>query len=331
MTFANPYFLLLLPLTLAAGWIAMRLDKSSRSALLFPFPSGIPAVPSLRSSAAAVFPYVSRTLVLILLVLALARPQKVSRGDMPPSEGVEILLCIDTSTSMQALDFDPYNRLEAAKKAAREFISKRTNDRIGIVVFAANALLQCPLTLDYESLLEFLDDVSMGMTRSDGTAIGDAISVATGHLKTSPAKSKVLILLTDGRSNTGVISDPVLAAKAAAAYDIRIYTIGTAGKGPARVPVNDPVFGTSYAMQPEDLDEGTLLAIASASSGEFFRATNYGELQNIYKRIDSLEKTEFKGHRITSYSDRYLLFLIPALLILMAEAVFLGTLLVRIP
>lgn len=331
MIFADPYFLLLIPAAAAAVWAAFLLEKKRFAPLKFPSAPGFHPSATARASAARILPYASRLLALALIVLAMARPQRVSRGEIPPTEGVDIILCIDTSTSMSALDFDPFNRLEAAKKAAREFIEKRKNDRIGIVVFSANALLQCPLTLDYESLLEFLDDVSIGMTRTDGTAIGDAIATSANHLKNSPAKSKVIALLTDGRSNTGLVSDPVLAAKAAASYGIKIYTIGTAGKGPARVPVDHPVFGRTYVMQEEDLDEGTLMAISNATSGEFFRATNYAELQNIYKRIDALEKTEFRNAPVVSYNDRYLFFLIPALLLVLGELALANTVLMRIP
>lgn len=331
MTFINPYFLLLIPAALAAAWIAFSLDKTKTAPLKFPSPLGLKAPRTLRTLISRILPYVTRPAALILIALALARPQYIFQRSLPPAQGVDILMCIDTSTSMRALDFDPFNRLEAAKKAAREFIEKRKNDRIGVVVFAAYALLQCPLTLDYGSLLEFLEDVSIGMTHSDGTAIGDAIAVCTNHLKNSPAKSKVIILLTDGRSNTGIISDPVLAAKAAAAYGIKIYTIGTAGTGPAKIPVDHPLFGRQYAMQKEDLDVGTLMAISATAAGEFFRAKNYSELQNIYKKIDSLEKTEFKDPVRLNYNDKYLFFLLPALFLIFIEFVSAGTVLMKIP
>ncbi len=331
MIFVNPYFLLLIPAALAAAWIAFILDKTKTATLKFASPLELKAPRTLRTSISRILPYVTRPAAMILIALALARPQYVLQGILPPAQGVDILLCIDTSTSMRALDFNPFNRLEAAKNAAREFIEKRKNDRIGVVVFAAHALLQCPLTLDYGSLLEFLEDVSIGMTRSDGTAIGDSIGVCTNHLKDSPARSKVIILLTDGRSNTGLISDPVLAAKAAAAYGIKIYTIGTAGTGPAKIPVDHPLFGRRYRTQEEDLDAGTLMAIAATASGEFFRAKNYSELQNIYKRIDSLEKTEFKNPVALSYNDKYLFFLLPALFLILIEFVLAGTVLMKVP
>ncbi len=331
MIFANKYFLLLIPAAVTAAWLISALHKSRTAALKFPSPLDFRPKTAVRAQLFKGFACVSRPAVLILIALALARPQLISRGALPPAEGVDIILCIDTSTSMSALDFEPVNRLEAAKKAARDFILKRKDDKIGIVVFSVNALLQCPLTLDYQSLLEFLDDVYIGMTHSDGTAIGDAIAASVNHLKNSPAKSKVIILLTDGRSNSGIIADPSLAAKTAAAYGIRIYTIGTAGKGPAKIPINHPIFGQTVGTLEEDLDEGTLLAISNITSGSFFRATNYDELKNIYKKIDALEKTEFKNPAITSYNDRYLIFLLPALLLVILEFVFSSAVFIRIP
>jgi Ca-activated chloride channel family protein len=189
---------------------------------------------------------------------------------------------------------------------------------------------QGPLTLDYQALLDYLESVKLGMTNSDGTAIGDAIATAAGHLKESKASSKAIILLTDGRSNTGTISDPVLAAKAAASFGIKIYTVGTAGKGPAKTPIQTP-FGVQYVMQEEDLDEGTLMAVAKETGGEFFRATNYGELQQIYSRIDALEKTQFESATNLLYSDRYRPLVIWALVLLLLEMLFSKIIFVRLP
>ncbi len=238
-------------LGLLAGFARSQAHRRLNSAGM---PAPLPRLRTRRSRLFALVPFWGRVLVMTLLVFALARPQKASRGEVPPSEGIDIMLALDTSYSMAAQDFPP-NRLEAAKKAAAEFVKKRKNDRIGVTVFGGTALLTCPLTLDYQSVLEMLDAAYILMTRADGTAIGDAIVTAVNHLKESKAKSKVIVLLTDGRSNVGLVTDLSLAAKTAQAYDIKIYTIGTAGRGRAEIPTGDP-------MQPvvsidEDLDEPT--------------------------------------------------------------------------
>ena len=330
MTFANPYMLLLALPVLLALFFGRRVQEDGKAALDLPLEASFKPGASPYAALASYAPFLLRALALLLVVLALARPQYVNRTELPPSEGVDIILCIDTSGSMTALDFDPYNRLEAAKRNAKEFIDKRPGDRIGVVAFATNALLQCPLTLDHDSLQEYLEQVQIGITNSDSTAIGDAIATATNHLKNSQAKSKIIVLLTDGRSNAGIISDPVLAAKAAAAYGIKIYTIGTAAKGPSKAPVQGPM-GVQYVTVEEDLDEDSLTAIAQATGGEFFRATSYTELKNIYARIDKLEKTQFKNAVSLSYHDRYAVFLIPALLLLLAEFLLAKIVFVRIP
>jgi len=331
MIFANPYFLILIPVVWIIAGANFMFSRRLTATIRLPMPANTRLPRTYRADLSVFIKYFLRTTALSLMILALARPQKISKGAIPPAEGVDILLCLDTSSSMSALDFDPFNRLEAAKKAALDFIRRRNSDRMGIAVFSANALLQCPLTLDYDSLVEFLDEVKIGMTHSDGTAIGDAIATSVNHLKNNPAKSKVLILLTDGRSNTGVVSDPVTAAKTAASYGIKIYTIGTAGKGPAKIAFNDPVFGLTYGTINEDLDEGTLMAISAATEGEFFRATNYRELQGIYGKIDALEKTKFNGTRTLNYSDKYLSLLILAAICLLMELTAEHFLFLRVP
>lgn len=330
MSFANPYLLLLLlPILLI---VLFPMGRKGGARLAYPKPAGLEPETTLYSSMSYALPLLLRMLALALLVVALARPQKVSREVLPPSEGVDIMLCMDTSPSMGGLDFDPYTRLEAAKKTAQEFIAKRPADRIGILVFGGVPLLQCPLTLDHASLLEYLDGVYLNMTRRDGTAIGDAIASSVAHLKNSTAKSRVIVLLTDGRTNTGSITDPTLAAKAAASYGIKIYAIGTAGKGPAKILMQDPLTGLQqYGIMPDDLDEATLLELARISNGEFFRATNYAELQNIYTRIDALEKTEYKSRLDINYEDRYLYFLLPALALLLLEYLLCTLIFVRLP
>jgi Ca-activated chloride channel family protein len=330
MTFANPYMLLLAIPVIAALFLGRRVQQDGNAALDLPMEKTFAPRMSPLAAIAASLPFMLRAVALLLIVVALARPQYVNRTELPPTEGVDIMICIDASGSMAALDFDPLNRMEAAKRNAKDFISKRPGDRIGIVVFGADALLQCPLTLDHDALLEYLDQVQIGITNADATAIGDAIATATNHLKNSQAKSKIIVLLTDGRNNSGVISDPLLAAKAAAAYGIKIYTIGCAIKGPSKAPVQGPM-GLQYVPVEEDLDEDALGAISQATGGEFYRATTYTELKNIYDRIDKLEKTKFKNAVALSYYDRYSVFLVPAVLLLLAEFLLSKLVFVRIP
>ncbi|MEI7530142.1 MAG: VWA domain-containing protein [Elusimicrobiota bacterium] len=303
--------LLLLPLAIMAALAATQAGRRLRSAGV---PAPMPVQPGLRSRLFRVIPFWTRVLAIGLLILALTRPQKASRGEVPPTEGIDIMLALDTSYSMAAMDFSPYNRMDAAKMAAGDFVKKRRNDRIGVTVFGGAALLTCPLTLDYQSVLELIDSAELNMTGADGTAIGDAIVTAVNHLKDSKAKSKVIILLTDGRSNTGLITDLPLAARTAQAHDIKIYTIGTAGKGRAQIPTGNPLQPVLYI--DEDLDEPTLREIAAITGGEFYRAKNYEELAGIYSKIDSLEKTTFEAKVFTSYRDLYEYLLVPALLLL---------------
>jgi Ca-activated chloride channel family protein len=310
--FHNPgVLLLLLPLlALLAGLAWTQADRRLGPA---PVPSALPRTESVKSLLFRYLPFWVRVAAAALVILALARPQRASRGDIPPAEGIDIMLLLDTSGSMAAEDLTP-TRLEADKAAATAFVKERRNDRIGVIVFGGAALLTCPLTLDYQSVLELLSSTYVNMTKADGTAIGDAIVTAVNHLKDSKAKSKVMILLTDGRSNTGLVTDTALAAKTAAAYDIKIYTIGTAGKGRAQIETGDPMQPVAYI--DDDLDEPTLREISDLTGGEFYRATSAGELQEIYARINALEKTKFEVRTYTSYTDLYEYLLVPALLLL---------------
>lgn len=311
--FRHPWILLaLLPLLGILAGLArtQRLRRHQTAGV----PRPLPACRTGRAKLFRIIPFWGRVLAIALLVVALARPQKASRGEVPPAEGIDIMLAVDTSLSMAAQDFAPYNRLEAAQRAAADFVGKRRNDRIGVVVFGGAAMLSCPLTLDYQSVLEMISSAYLNMTQAPGTAVGDAIVTSVNHLKDSTAKSKVLVLLTDGRSNSGLVTDLAMAAKTAAAFDIKIYTIGTAGKGRAKVITGDPRNPVAYV--DEDLDEPSLREIAALTGGEFYRAKNYAELESIYARIDALEKTKFEVKAFTEYSDRYLWFLVPALALL---------------
>ncbi|MFH1279925.1 MAG: VWA domain-containing protein, partial [Candidatus Eisenbacteria bacterium] len=222
----------------------------------------------------------------LLLLLALARPQSGARGVTVNTEGVDILVALDASSSMQAVDLQPNNRLAAAKAVAADFIRGRESDRIGIVVFAAVSFVQCPLTLDYEVLLGLLDDIHIGMVE-DGTAIGMAIVNCVNRLKESDARSKVAILLTDGMSNTGRI-DPATAANVASTMGVRFYTVGIGKRGDALFPVDDPIFGRRLVRRKTEIDEETLRRIAEETGGRYYRATDTEALRKIFGEIGEM-------------------------------------------
>lgn len=329
MRFEEPLWLLLCLPVLASGWAALRWGDALRAAL--PYPGAVPHASLSRAKAALVraAPQCLKTAVLLLCVAALARPQAVRRGPVEPAQGVDILLALDTSKSMLALDFEPRDRMGAAKEAAKRFVSGRVNDRIGLVVFGGAAVLACPFTLDYEALLDYLDGAEAGMTQTDGTAIGDAIATAVDHLRSGRAKSRVIILLTDGSSNAGAI-DPLTAAKAAKALGIKIYAVGAARRGEALVPVQTP-FGRVLQKIPDELDEDLLLRIAAETDGKYFRAGSLAELSQVYSEIDRLEKTRVRRPPALSYRDLHVWLLLPAAALLLAELALAGTFLLRVP
>ncbi len=241
---------------------------------------------------------------LALAIVALARPRTLLKGEEAHARGIDIMIALDTSGSMRALDFNPKDRMTVAKQATKSFISHRQFDRIGLVAFAGVALLQCPMTLDYAALLDFLDEVDVGITTTENTAIGTAIATASNHLKRSSAKSKVIILVTDGRSNSGEI-DPATAAKAAESLGIKIYTIGVGVRGQSVIPVNT-AWGKQLVPIQEDLDEPVLEDIARTTGGRYYRAASTKEFDEIFSEIDKLEKTEIKGPTTHEYRDHYL-------------------------
>lgn len=239
---------------------------------------------------------------LVLACVALARPQAGSRAVQITSEGIDIVLAIDASGSMKAEDFKPNNRLHVARSVAADFVDHRGGDRIGLVVFAGEAFTQCPLTLDHGVLKQLIGAIDFGL-QPDGTAVGMAIANSVNRLRKSQARSKVVILLTDGRSNAGEI-DPVTAAEAARALRIKIYTIGVGVEGEADYPVDDPLFGRRYVRMPSDVDDATLKRIAERTGGLYFRATNAEALRQIYAKIDELEKTKVETREYIDYADR---------------------------
>jgi Ca-activated chloride channel family protein len=304
-------------------------EKVQKPALFFPDFRLFKGLENVSSKKIFIIP-ILRIIILILLIIGASRPQAGLKTEEITTKGIDIILCMDTSGSMKAEDFKPKNRLEVAKSVAIDFIKGRKNDRIGIVVFSAISMLQCPLTNDYGAVIDFMRNVEIGMTQTDGTAIGDAIGTSVNRLKDSKAKSKVIILLTDGRNNMGQL-DPITSAKLASTFDIKIYTIGVGTTGSAPYPVDDPIFGKRYVYIKEDLDEETLRQIADETKGRYFRATSAEALRNIYNEIDKMEKTEIKVTEYTEYTELYAYFLIPAMALLLVEIILGNTLLSRIP
>ncbi len=262
-------------------------------------------------------PAILRVAALLLLAAVLARPQAGTHSREILSEGVDIVLVLDISTSMKGEDFRPRNRLEEAKAQAAEFILRRETDRIGLVAFAGQAFTQCPLTLDHDLLAEFLSQVKMGVVE-DGTAIGSAIATAANRLRESKAESKVMVLLTDGDNNAGNV-DPLTAARAATAMDIKIHTIGVGKEGKVPYPIDDMLFGKRYQYVPTNLDEETLREIARLSGGRYYRAQNTEALARIYTEIDKLERTEISSVERVDYREASVRFLLPVVLLLLAE------------
>ena len=244
-------------------------------------------------------------LSIIYIIISLARPQKSNEKVEKWSEGIDIMLVIDISESMQIEDFKP-NRLESAKDVAKEFINGRFQDRIGLVVFSGESYSRCPLTTDYILLNEYVDEISFDLISSRGTAIGSAIAIATNRMRESKSKSKVLILLSDGDNTAGNI-DPVTSAQIAKAYGIKIYSIAIGKNG--KVPFGKDYFGRTRYVE-NSLDEKNLREIATITNGKFYRASNNSSLENIFKVIDEFEKTEIKENRYKNTVDYYQYYLL---------------------
>lgn len=327
VTFGSPVFLAglaLLPLLVA--WYIRRqrtLSSHLRYSTLLPF-AGIPATMRERLRHA---PFILRMIVLAAALVALARPQTTSSGETIYTEGIDIVMVLDISGSMLAEDFQP-NRIEAAKDVAQNFIDGRTNDRIGLVIFAGQSFTQCPMTLDYRVLKGLVRNVKQGVVE-DGTAIGMAIAQGVNRLKDSKSKSKVMILLTDGVNNRGEI-DPLTAAQIASTFRIRIYTVGVGTQGEAPYPIMTP-FGKRYQNVPVDVDEKTLQQIAQITDGKYFRATNNRTLKQIYEEIDKLEKTRMEVRAYRSSTELYYGWALLALGGVLLEFLLTGTVLRKNP
>jgi Ca-activated chloride channel family protein len=327
ITFANPdflYFLFLVPLVVL--WFILRgrvITKELRYSSLSPFRK----ISKTWREQLRFFPFILRMIALVVLIVALARPQQISRGEEITTEGIDIVLLVDISGSMLAEDFKP-NRIEAAKKVASSFIDGRMSDRIGLVIFAGESFTQCPLTLDYRVLKNLMTEVKSGVIE-DGTAIGMALANGVNRLKDSLAESKVMILLTDGVNNRGEI-DPVTATQIAQTFGIRIHTIGVGTRGTAPYPVKTP-FGTRYQNVQVEVDEETLRKVADMTGGMYFRATDNRKLEAIYSEIDQMEKTEMEVRRYRKYDEQFSAWVGFGLLFLVLELGLSNTIFRKIP
>jgi Ca-activated chloride channel homolog len=302
ITFAHPEFLylfLLIPVLLIIHW---RIRKKRRTDVLISTTATLNDYkPSFRQKLSWL-PLFLRIITFSLLILALARPQSSSKGTNVTSEGISIVLAMDVSSSMLAEDLRP-NRIEAAKNVATEFIKGRPTDLIGLVVFSGESFTQCPLTSDHSVLLNLMNGIKSGLLE-DGTALGEGLATAIARIKDSPAKSKVIILLTDGVNNSGSIA-PVTAGEIAKTFGIRVYTIGVGRTGTAPYPFKTP-FGIQYQNVEVKIDEEVLKGISSATDGKYFRATDNKKLRAIYDEIDKMEKTKVEVTEFRRYSEEYL-------------------------
>jgi Ca-activated chloride channel family protein len=327
ITFAYPwvlYVLLIIPVMIA--WYIFR-GMKVQSSVKYSSVNIFKDIPSTLREKLRHIPFAVRLLAIGLLIVALARPQSFNSGENVSTEGIDIAMVLDISGSMLAEDLKP-NRLEAAKNVIDNFIQGRISDRIGLVVFSRDAFTQCPLTIDYSVLRNLLLQIHSGMIE-DGTAIGNAIANGINRLKDSDAKSKIIILLTDGVNNSGEV-DPISAAEMAKTFGIRVYTIGVGTRGEAPYPVQTP-FGIRYQMMPVEIDEAVLQKISDITDGQYFRATNNQALKEIYDKIDKLEKTKIE---ITSYknaSERYHSWLWGGMILLLVELGLSKTILRKLP
>ncbi len=329
MEFKNPlFFLLLIGLVPYIVWYVMKY-KQSLPSLKVPDATKYACVPKSFRIYLLHVPFALRLLLLALVVCVLARPQSKHSWNDTDVEGIDIMLAVDVSTSMLAQDFNP-NRVEALKSIAQKFIEKRPNDNIGLSMFAGEAYTQCPLTTDHAVLMSLYNNADCNMAMrgiiDDGTAIGDGIMNAILRLKDSEAKSKVIILLTDGVNNSGNIS-PLTAAEIARKYGIRIYTIGIGRNGMAPYPL--PTGGT--AMMPVEIDEGTMTQISSKTGGRYFRAQKNEELDAVYQDIDKMERTKFNVKQYSRRNELYAPFALAAMLILLLEIILRTVVLKRLP
>lgn len=325
--FANPGFLylfLLLPLMFFVHWKIR--TKRRTDIRISDFGSLKNYTPSFRQRIGWL-PLVCRFLAVSLIIVALARPRSSSKGTNVTSEGISIVLAMDVSSSMLAEDLRP-NRIEASKRVASEFIAGRPTDLMGLVVFSGESFTQCPITSDHSVLLNLMSEIKSGILE-DGTALGEGLATAIARIKDSPAKSKVIILLTDGVNNSGSIA-PVTAGEIAKTFGIRVYTIGVGRNGTAPYPFKTP-FGIQYQNVDVQIDEEILQQISEATDAKYFRATDNSKLKDIYAEIDKMEKTKVEVTEFRRYTEEYFPFALWAAAFFLLEILLRLTLLRSLP
>ena len=328
MQFASPYFLWLLAvIPLMVVYYVWRTRQGGASIQVSTI-DGVAEAPRTVRYYLRHLPFALRCAAVALLIVALARPQSVDEGSTSNTEGIDIVLAIDISTSMLAQDLQP-DRIQAAKQVAGNFIADRPGDRIGLVAFAGEAFTQSPLTTDQGTLQTLLGRLRSGVVE-DGTAIGNGLATAINRLRESDAKSKVIILLTDGVNNRGEIA-PVMAAEIAKEQGIRVYTIGVGSRGTAPTPAIDMFGNMTFVQAKVEIDEKTLQEIADATGGRYFRATDNEKLRAIYDEINRLEKSKVEVADFTTYTEEYLRWVLAALALLAAEFLIRTLILKRIP
>ncbi len=331
MEFKTPLFLFAIPIVLGLMWWLDR--RSKREDVTFSSVDILGNLPKTWRIQFGFIPPVLRLLAALLICVALAGPRKVLEESKVTTEGIDIILALDCSGSMAAEDFKiegkRWNRFEIVKKVVGEFIESRPNDQIGLIGFAGKAYTICPLTTDRNWLLANLERMRMGLIQ-DGTAIGSGIASSISRFKNSKAKSKIIILLTDGVNNAGTV-EPLTAAKTAAAMGIKVYTIGAGAKGYAPYPVRDMFGRTFYQNIPTDLDEEGLTKIAQTTKAQYFRATDTQSLREVYKAIDTLEKTKIDQVGYKQYEELFWISVMAAMVCLALELVLINTIFFRIP
>jgi len=327
MTFHNPeYLFLLLLLVPIVFWYIWEMHNSDASLQISSHKS-LQKFPQSRRLKLRHIPFILRVLAITCIIIALARPQASNSWRTQNSEGIDIMMALDLSGTMMAEDLKP-NRLEAAKTVATEFILSRPNDNIGLVVFARESFTQCPLTIDHAVLINLFNGVKYGLI-DDGTAIGLGLANAVNRIKDSKAKSKVIILLTDGSNNCGDIA-PITAAEIAKTFGIRIYTIGVGTSGIINIPVQTPL-GIQYQQVQSDFDPKSLQDIANLTGGKYYNATDNTKLRRIYQAIDQLEKTKISVQQYSKKEEQFYVFSLLAFLFLVFEVILRNTVFRRIP
>ncbi len=325
--FANPGYLFLLLLLPVMVFIHWRIRTRRRTDIRV---SDIKILSGYRKSfrqKIGWLPLVCRLLAVALIIVALARPRSSSKGTNVTSEGISIVLALDVSSSMLAEDLRP-NRIEASKRVAADFISGRPTDLIGLVIFSGESFTQCPITSDHSVLLNLMDDIKSGVLE-DGTALGEGLATAIARIKDSKAKSKVIILLTDGVNNSGSIA-PVTAGEIAKTFGIRVYTIGVGRNGTAPYPFKTP-FGIQYQNVEVQIDEEIMQQISEATDGKYFRATDNRKLKAIYEEIDKMEKTKVEVTEFRRYAEDFFPYALAAALLLILEFILRFTILRSLP